>query len=231
MMQRAYPWYRGRVFLDIVLPVSCFFPDEESWWWLIAFWWCLAGRFVSNPSKMYYYVRICNVTLTAIIMYECVTWRLQLTAAGSFSFSDIVGRIIHALFRSSIAPSSARSVLTVHYYSVVRKGLSVARPVDHAVTRRSTSSLLLLFLLLLYCLPTMCRASFIQNEKVDTIRRIPPITSNQFSFPAHCQFNTNNISSHEYWTVKSINTTAVCTVHSVERSTYTQQAVVCTGYR
>ena len=37
----------------------------------------------------------------------------------------------------------------------------------------------------------MCRASFIQNEKVDTIRRIPPISSYQF-FAAYTRLNTHH---------------------------------------
>ena len=37
----------------------------------------------------------------------------------------------------------------------------------------------------------MCKASFVRNEKkADTIRLIPPISSNQFSFRAHTQFET-----------------------------------------
>ena len=40
------------------------------------------------------------------------------------------------------------------------------------------------------CLPTMPSALFIQNVKVSTIRRVPPISYNQFSFPAYSQLNT-----------------------------------------
>ena len=39
------------------------------------------------------------------------------------------------------------------------------------------------------CLLTMCRALFIQNEKADVIHRIPPTSSNRFSFPACTPLN------------------------------------------
>ena len=45
----------------------------------------------------------------------------------------------------------------------------------------------------------MSRALFIQNEKVETIRRIPPISSNQFSFPACSQLNTNHHFLPDYY--------------------------------
>ena len=37
----------------------------------------------------------------------------------------------------------------------------------------------------------MSWASFIKNEKVDTIRRTPPMPSNQFTFLAYSQLNAN----------------------------------------
>ena len=68
--------------------------------------------------------------------------------------------------------------------------------------------LLLLLLLLslpgiiffIVCLPTMCRALFIQNEKSDIIRRIAPTPSNPFSFPVYTQLNTHHHHLPRYFT-------------------------------
>ena len=46
----------------------------------------------------------------------------------------------------------------------------------------------------------MSRALFVQNEKVDTIRRIPPILSNLFSISAYSQLNTNDHFLRDYYT-------------------------------
>ena len=53
-------------------------------------------------------------------------------------------------------------------------------------------------------LSTMCRALFIQNEKVDTIRRIAPISSNQFAVPAYTQLNTHYHLLPNYYTFYGI---------------------------
>ena len=50
----------------------------------------------------------------------------------------------------------------------------------------------------------MSRALFIQNEKVDTIPRTPQISSNQFSFPAYSQKNTNYHLLPNYYTFYGI---------------------------
>ena len=52
--------------------------------------------------------------------------------------------------------------------------------------------------------PTMCRALFIQNEKVYAIRRIPPISSDQFSFPTYAQLNTHYHILPNYYTFYDI---------------------------
>ena len=46
----------------------------------------------------------------------------------------------------------------------------------------------------------MSGALFIQNEKDDTVRRTPPISSNQFPFPAYSQLNTNYHVLPNYYT-------------------------------
>ena len=50
----------------------------------------------------------------------------------------------------------------------------------------------------------MSRALFIQNEKVDAIRRMPPISPSQFSFPAYSQLNTNYHVLSSYFTFYGI---------------------------
>ena len=50
----------------------------------------------------------------------------------------------------------------------------------------------------------MCRASFIQDEKVYSIRRTPPTSPNLFSLPAYTQLNTHYHLLPNYYTFYGI---------------------------
>ena len=86
-------------------------------------------------------------------------------------------------FESGIANKTKRFVITCHMYRD-----RVFGDISGWVAKWALKQVLV-FCFFFICLLTMCRALFIQNEKADTIHRIPLILSNQVSFPAYTHLN------------------------------------------